>query len=60
MGCCILCEVVVYFYIPETRGKPVEEMGSLFGEEVTLHMTFDGRGLIGKPDGVAVEEVEVI
>ena len=60
MGCCLICEVVVYFYIPETRGKPVEEMGALFREEVMLHMTSDGRGLVEKPGCVTVEEIEVV
>lgn len=60
MGLCIICEVVVYFYVPETRGKPVEEMGALFGEEVVLHMTADGRGLVEKSDGMVLEELEVV
>ena len=51
----------MFFYVPETRAKPVEEMGALFGEEdeVMLHMTSDGKGIVEKPDGVHVEEVEV-
>ena len=60
MGFCIICEVVVYFFIPETRGRPVEEMGALFGEEVVLHMTSDGRGLVEKNNGVALDHVEVV
>lgn len=61
MGFCIICEVVVFFYVPETRAKPVEEMGALFGEEgeIMLHMTSDGKGIVEKPDGFHVEEVEV-
>ncbi len=61
MGCCVVCEIVVFFYVPETRAKPVEEMGALFGEEneVMLHMTADGKGIVEKPGGVHVEEVEV-
>ena len=61
MGFCVICEIVVYFYVPETRAKPVEEMGALFGEEseVMLHMTSDGKGIVEKPGGVHVEEVEV-
>jgi hypothetical protein len=60
MGFCIICEVVVWAFIPETRGRPVEEMGALFGEEVVLHMTSDGRGLVEKSDGVDLQHVEVI
>lgn len=50
----------MYFYVPETRGKPVEEMGALFGEDVILHMTSDGRGLIEKPNAVVVGEIEMV
>ncbi|EXJ68554.1 uncharacterized protein A1O5_08347 [Cladophialophora psammophila CBS 110553] len=59
MALCLVCEIVVYFFIPETRGRPVEEMGALFGEEVVLHMTLDGRGLVEKTEGVAFEQIEV-
>lgn len=58
MGFCVVCEIIVYLYVPETRGKPVEEMGTLFGEEVVLHMTSDGRGVVEKPNEVIVEEIE--
>ncbi|OQV04558.1 hypothetical protein CLAIMM_09418 [Cladophialophora immunda] len=60
MALCIVCEVVVYLFVPETRGRPVEEMGALFGEEVVLHMTLDGRGLVEKTEGVALEQIEVV
>ncbi len=59
MGFCLICEVLVYFFIVETRGRPVEEMGALFGDEVVLHMTSDGRGLVEKTDGIALDHVEV-
>ena len=60
MGFCVICEVVVYFFISETRGRTVEEMRVLFGEEDVLHMTSDGRGLVEKSDGVALTHVEVV
>ena len=37
----------------------MEEIGALFGEEVLLHMTADGRGIVGKPTEEMVEETEV-
>lgn len=60
MGFCLVSEVVVYFYVPETRGRPIEEMGMLFGEnsEIMLHMTSDGKDLVEKTGSVRVMEVE--
>jgi hypothetical protein len=60
MSFCVVCEVVVWVFVPETRGLPVEEMGALFGDEVVLHMTSDGRGLVEKSDGVVLDHVEVV
>ncbi|KIW67196.1 hypothetical protein, variant [Phialophora macrospora] len=60
MAFCLVCEVVVWAYVPETRGLPVEEMGALFGDEVVLHMTSDGRGLVEKSDGVVLDHIEVV
>ena len=60
MGFCIVCEVLVYLFVIETRGRPIEEMGALFGDEVVLHMTSDGRGLVEKSDGIALNHVEVV
>ena len=60
MGFSLICEVLVYFFIVETQGRPVEEMGALFGDEVVLHMTSDGRGLVEKSDGVVLDHVEVV
>lgn len=60
MGFCLVSELVVYFYVPETRSKPIEEMGMLFGEnsEIMLHMTSDGRDIVEKSGSVRVMEVE--
>lgn len=59
MGLSVACGIIAYFYVPETKGLPIEEMGALFGDEVALHMTSDGRGIVEKPEGVEVEQVEV-
>jgi hypothetical protein len=32
MSLCLVSTVVVYFYVPETKGLPVEEIGALFGD----------------------------
>ena len=46
MALCIIAEPIVYFYIPETTKVPVEEIGAMFGDEVVVHMTTDGHGLV--------------
>lgn len=50
MGLCIMITIVVYFFIPETKLLPMEEIGVLFGDEVVVHLTEDGQNV--------VEEVE--
>ncbi|KAL2802329.1 general substrate transporter [Aspergillus granulosus] len=58
-GLCIISAVVIYFYIPETRHVPVEELGALFGDAVVVHLTPDGHGIVEDKGPVAeiVEEV---
>jgi hypothetical protein len=38
--------VVIYFFVPETSSLALEEIGALFGDEVIVHMTADGHGLV--------------
>jgi hypothetical protein len=52
MALCIISAMVVYFYIPETKLKPVEELEALFGDEVVVHLTDNGLGIVEE------EEVE--
>jgi hypothetical protein len=33
----VISVVWVYFYLPETKGIPLEEMGRLFGDEVAVY-----------------------
>jgi hypothetical protein len=42
----VIAEVITYMYIPETKGLPMEEIGALFGDEVVVHLTADGQGII--------------
>lgn len=42
VACDIVSFVIVYFYVPETAQKTLEEMGDLFGDEVVLHVAADG------------------
>lgn len=66
-GFTIISAVIVYFYLPETKGLPIEEIGALFGDEVIVHLTRDGHGLVEdkvgdgteheKPNAIAIEKV---
>ena len=52
----VIAEVIVYFYIVETKGLPVEEIGALFGDEVVVHLTADGHGIV--EDKQVTEHIE--
>jgi hypothetical protein len=60
MSLCLVCEVIVYFFIPETRNIPIEEMASVFGEdqEVMVLVTNDGKDIVEKNVDVVVQEQE--
>jgi hypothetical protein len=45
-GLCIVSTILIYFFIPETSGLPIEEIGGLFGDEVVIHLTADGTGIV--------------
>ena len=52
MALCIIAWPIVYFYIPETKKVPVEEIGAMFGDEVVVHMTADGHGILEEDDSM--------
>ncbi|KAL6246482.1 hypothetical protein RBB50_006719 [Rhinocladiella similis] len=56
MGLCIVATFIVYFYCPETKQIPVEEIGALFGDEVIVHLTADGHGIVEQEEMVKVEQ----
>lgn len=58
MGLCIISAVIVYFFIPETARLPMEEIGALFGDEVVVHLTSDGHGILEDKMGVDVVHLE--
>lgn len=57
MGLCLISAVIVYFFIPETARLPMEEIGALFGDEVVVHLTEDGHGIV--EDKMEVEVVHL-
>ena len=46
MALSAISAVITYLYLPETKGLPIEEIGALFGDEVVVHLTQDGHGLV--------------
>ena len=48
MALCICCTIIVYFFVPETKQIPLEEIGALFGDEIVVHLTNDGHGIVEK------------
>ena len=66
MGLCLVCGAIIYFFIKETKGLPLEELAALFGDEVVVHITADGTGIVedGELDKVAAivgtEHVETL
>jgi hypothetical protein len=55
-GFAIIAAVIAWFFIVETKGVPMEELGALFGDEVAVHLTTDGHGIV--EDKRPPEEVE--
>lgn len=45
-GLCVVSFIGVYFFLPETKGLPMEEIGALFGDKVAVHLTGDGEGIL--------------
>ena len=56
MGLCIVSGILVYFFVPETKGLPMEELAALFGDEVVVHLTKDGTGFVKGDDAIAKAE----
>ncbi|KAH8693584.1 general substrate transporter [Talaromyces proteolyticus] len=45
MALCFVSTAIIYFFVPETKQIPIEEIGALFGDEVVVHLTEDGRAI---------------
>jgi len=57
-SCNIVSTIIIYFYIPETTGIALEEVGELFGDKVLVHMTADQLGIVDENEGDGVLEKE--
>ncbi|KAL1899790.1 hypothetical protein Sste5346_002656 [Sporothrix stenoceras] len=55
-ACSMATPFVIYFFVPETKGRTLEEVAELFGDRVVLHMTADGTDIVEK-DKDKTEEV---
>lgn len=54
VACNVVTIVLIYFFVPETSNLSLEEIGELFGDEVVVHLTQDGHGIMEE------EKAEVI
>jgi hypothetical protein len=60
MSLCIVSGIIVYFFIDETRGVPMEELAALFGDQVMVRLTEDGQGLVkGDADAEHIESLDI-
>ena len=59
MGLCLISTVIVYLYVPETKQIPVEEIGALFGDEVVVHLTANGHGIVEEDKVLPLEHKNV-
>jgi hypothetical protein len=64
MGLCIISFVIVYFFIQETKGLPMEELAALFGDKVVVHISKDGKAISEDPEldkvrSLQLEQVQV-
>ncbi|KAH8704794.1 general substrate transporter [Talaromyces proteolyticus] len=64
MGLCIISTIIIYFFVPETKQLPVEEIAALFGDKVVVHLTADGQHLIEEEDisekATNVQQISVV
>lgn len=56
---CMISAGIIYFFIPETKQVPVEELGALFGDEVVVHLTEDGHGIV-EDKVITTENIEYV
>lgn len=52
--------VIVYFFIPETKRLPVEEIAELFGDKVVVHISADGLDTVAEKEDCNLSALERI
>ncbi|KAM6494548.1 General substrate transporter [Amanita muscaria] len=50
---CACSFVIVYFFYPETKGVPLEEMDGVFGEDIVKHSILSDREAVGGSEELA-------
>lgn len=46
MPCNVVLKVIFYFFFPEMSKLSLEEIGGPFGDQVVVHLTDDGHGIL--------------
>lgn len=59
MGLCIVAFIIVYFFVDETKGVPMEELAALFGDTVVVHLTEDRLAISEEVDPHKVAAIHV-
>jgi hypothetical protein len=58
--CNVFTTIIIYFFVPETSKLSLEEIGEIFGDEVVVHLTNDGHGIVESEKVGGVERVEEV
>ena len=59
-GLCLVSEVVVYLYMPETKCVPLEELGALFDDNVVVHLTDGGHGIVEEDGRLLMQDDPIL
>ena len=58
MGLTIISTVIIYFFVPETKRLPVEEIAELFGDKVVVYMSADGLKTVAEKEDCTIKVLE--
>jgi len=60
IACNVVSTVLIYFFVPETSRLSLEEIGELFGDEVVVHLSADGHGIVEQQKLQAAVHIEEV